>query len=229
MHESTAQKQQSQSAKKVHFFSVSGMRGSGRTEVFKGLKRTVPITFPQHSCAFLEDPFGKLPHPLLWAESERTQHPVTRLFKCWAHLNEFNARHLKPALAAHDVVITDGYGLNAVLYATACVDCESVDNEVLSMHHGIVAARIKEQGIEPPEYFITRADSEVVSCYLASSVLVGMGKDACHSFIEKEEAIIDAYFDPGHGQKVPHMLNAALSHAHMCKEAMAVIRQRLLS
>ncbi len=212
---------------KALFFSISGMRGTGRTRVFNRLKFLLPETFPRKSFVFLDDPFKELSHPLLWADNERMLHPVSRLFKCWAHLNDFSLKKLLPALNAYDVVVTDGYGLNAVLYATACDNCAKTDADVLAMHHRIVKARVCEQGIDPPEYFLTRADVGVVTEFLLDGACPGLTRDQCRDFILKEESIIDSYFDEDSGQKKPHILDAALSLEAMCENVAHVVHKRL--
>lgn len=177
------------------FFAISGMRGSGRTRLFRRLEFALSDRFRDHTFAFFEDPFGALQHPLLWARQESERDPTTRLFDCWSRLNEFN-RRLRPALESHDVVVVDGYGLNAVLYATAYTgDNFEDDAAAIRMHHLLVKARILEQGISPPEYFITRGDIGVMTRYLQQTV-PGLSVGQCHAFIQKEERIMADYFRP---------------------------------
>lgn len=160
----------------------------------------LPYTFGDHKFAFFEDPFGSLPHPLLWAREERELHPTSRLFKCWTPLNEFSVTKLVPAMADHDFVFVDGYGLNAVLYATACVGDNLEDDESSAqMHHLIVKARVIGQGINPPPYFITMGKRSALIDYLTKAV-PGITVSQCEAFIDKEERIIRDYFQPGTGQ-----------------------------
>ncbi len=185
---------------KCSFFAVSGMRGSGRTRLFNELKSVLPRKFGDHKFAFFEDPLGGLPHPLLWASEERRLHPTSRLFKCWAPLNEFNVRQLKPAMADHDFVFVDGYGLNAVLHATAYVGDNLEDDEASAqMHHLIVNVRVIGQGINPPPYFVTMGDRSTLIDYLTKTVS-GITPAQCEAFIDKEERIIKKYFEPDTGQ-----------------------------
>lgn len=214
------------SNKKAFFGAVSGMRGTGRTKLFKQLKSVLPDHFRDQTFAFFEDPFGELPHPLLWAREEHALDPVSRLFDCWKHLNEFNMKQLRPALANFDVVLVDGYGLNALLYATACAgDNEEADDDAMEMHHHIVAGRVIKQGISPPEYLITRADCDTMTKYLKETVS-DLSIEQCHAFIRKEEAIIDQYFRPGTGQ-TGHMLDASLTVDEMCNIAIVTIASRM--
>ncbi len=176
------------------------MRGSGRTRLFKRLESALPGIFRDHTFAFFEDPFGALPHPLLWAHQERELEPTSRLIDCWKMLNEFNMKRLLPALRAHDVVVVDGYGLNGVLYATAVIGENREDDEAaISMHHGLVRLRVLEQGISPPEYFITRSDIDAMTDYLQRE-MPDLSVEKCHAFIRKEERIITDYFKPETGQ-----------------------------
>lgn len=209
------------------FFAISGMRGSGRSRLFRKLESALPVTFRDHTFAFFEDPFGDLPHPLLWAREESELDPTSRLFKCWVPLNEFNKK-LRPALEEFDVVIVDGYGLNAVLYATAFTgDNKEDDDSATRMHHHFVKARILEQGISPPEYFITRGDVGELSAYLGK-VVPDITAEQCRAFILKEERIIQEYFAPGTGQR-GHILEPACSFESMVENVVAVIGRRLAS
>lgn len=215
-------------SKKAHFFAVSGMRGTGRTKLFKQLKSLLPDVFQDQTFAFFDDPFGELPHPLLWAREDHDLDPVTRLFDCWKHLNEFNMKLLRPALETYDVVVTDGYGLNALLYATAYDgDNHQSDEDAIEMHHHIVAGRVIKQGIQPPEYLITRGDCDTLTSYLQRTV-PDLSVEQCHAFIKKEEAIIDAYFQPDTGQK-GQQLDASMSHDEMCDIALTMVSSRINS
>ena len=183
------------------FFAVSGMRGTGRTKLFKELKSVLPIKFRGHKFAFFDDPFGGLSHPLLWAAEERELHPVSRLFKLWTPLNEFNVKKLRPELRVKDVVVVDGYGLNALLYATAYVgDKKHADNEAVEMHHPIVGARVIKQKIPVPEYFVTMNGEQEQIRYLQETIR-DISVPECAEFIRKEEKIIRDYFHPDTGQK----------------------------
>lgn len=203
------------------------MRGSGRTRVFNNCKERFAERFPRVRALFLNDPFKELPHPLLWAAGERDLHPVSRLFKCWSPLNDFNLKYLRPALEEYDLVATDGYGLNAVLYSTACDECEDTDDEVISMHHSIVAARVREQGIEPPEYLVTYAGPHILIPYLKKNVSDDLTDEACLAFIKKEEKIIRDYFDLGSGQKTPILLDASMTTDAMTEMALSIMESRL--
>ncbi len=209
------------------FFAISGMRGSGRSRLFRKLESALPAILRDHTFAFFEDPFGNLPHPLLWVREEAELDPTSRLFKCWVALNEFNKK-LRPALDEFDVVVVDGYGLNAVLYATAFVgDNKEDDDSATRMHHHLVKARILEQGISPPEYFITRADAGEMSTYLRE-VVPGISVEQCRAFIQKEERIIREYFGPGTGQN-GHILESSCSFESAVEDVVAVIGRRLAS
>jgi len=208
------------------FFAISGMRGSGRTRLFKELKSVLPQTFGDHKFAFFDDPLGGLPHPLLWASDERGLHPTTRVFKCWAPLNEFNIMKLKPAMSEHDFIFVDGYGLNAVLYATAYVGDNLEDDEAsAAMHHLIVGARVIAQGIKPPPYFVTLGNRSLLVDYLTKMV-PGISALQCEAFIEKEVRIIQSYFGPETGQ-TGHLFDPDMSLDMMCEFIIIKIQERI--
>lgn len=208
------------------FFAISGMRGSGRTGLFKELKSVLPKMFGDHKFAFFEDPLRGLPHPLLWAHEERKLHPTTHIFNCWALLNEFNVSQLIPAMASHDFIIVDGYGLNAVLHATAYVGDNIEDDEAAAeMHHLIVRARVLAQGINPPSYFITLGNHQSLVGYLMKTVK-RITDAECEAFINKEERIIRSYFLPETGQ-TGHLFDPHTSQDKMCEFVTHAVRQRI--
>lgn len=210
----------------VLFLAISGMRGTGRTTLFKQLKRVLPDLYRNQTFAFFEDPFSGLSHPLLWADEERERGPVSRLFQLWGILDEFNVKKLRPALKAHDVVIVDGYGLNALLYATAYVDGSQEDDESTDlMHHQIVKGRVIGQRIPPPKYFITVAECESHMKYLQATV-PGLNTQECREFIRKEDRIIREYFRPETGQ-CGDLLDASLSFEEMVNRVISSIDQNL--
>jgi hypothetical protein len=212
------------SSEKALFISVSGMRGTGRSNVFKGLQRRLPELLPDKRIAFYPGPFANLEHPLIWAGKLRQEDPVTRLIRLWADLNEFNVGTLGPALKGNDIVITEGYGLNAVLFATACVDCDEADAEVARVHHDLVKSRILAKDISPPLYIITKADVPTVSRYL-QGVTPGLDELRRQAFIKKEAKIIENYFRPGTGQTCVS-LDARLTHEEMTDAALQFVIER---
>ena len=186
----------------------------------------LPHTFGDHKFAFFEDPLGGLPHPLLWASDERGLHPTTRLFKCWAPLNEFSITKLKPAMAEHDFIFVDGYGLNAVLYATAYVGDNLQDDEAsAAMHHLIVGARVVAQGINPPPYFVTLGNRIELIDYLTKAV-PRISTVQCEEFIEKELRIIKTYFGPETGQ-TGHLFDPNMTVEMMCEFVTSRVRERI--
>lgn len=213
---------------KALFFSVSGQRGTGRTDLYEKLRLVTRREFPNHTFAFLGNPLANLPCPLLWNKRQKKMPPTTRLFLCWAKLDQFAMTQLTAALQAADVVITDGFGLNAVLYATACSSCETQNGHVFDIHHGCVKGRLKVQDISPPTYFITHADVATVDAWMLKKwpKLKDVPEFRRHAFIEYEERVICRYFDDK-TQLEPYPLDASLTIDEMCGKAIEVIGQRL--
>lgn len=114
-------------------------------------------------------------------------------------LNEFTVKQLLPALITYDVVVVDGYGLNALLYATAGTTCDKLDAAATKMHHAVVEARVLAQGIHPPLYPVTQAAPGPMTEYL-QGVKPGLTEEQCLAFLDKEARIIEGYFD-GTGQQ----------------------------
>lgn len=208
--------------------AVSGLRFTGRTPLYEKLELVLPKDelFRECDFAFLGNPFGHLPHPILW-DGNHMEFGLSRLFQCWGMLNEFTEKKWIPALKAGKIPVMDSCGLDAVLYATACHGCTSNDTEVLHWHKRFVAERLKEQGVSPPFYLITRADTKHVILNLKKSV--PKLKDAvAREFVEKELRIIREYFKAGGGQHEPHYLSSSLTADQRLKEALAFIRRRCL-
>ncbi len=220
------------------FFCVTGLRGTRRTSVFNELKSQLPGLYPGLKYAFFEDPFEKLVHPLLW---QRDKDPVSRLFSAWALMNERTCEITRAINAATppDVIVIDGFGANAVLYATARVpsrckfkdaELDRLDDQALTMHHSIVEARVRGQGVKPPEYIITCADEPVVTAYLKETLpdLASQLSDPeWNAFIQHEKHMLDRYFAPGSGQTCIGKLDAAMSLQAMVDEAMLLIHTRI--
>lgn len=203
------------------FYAVSGLRCAGRSTLCKQLESVLPETFPGYEFAFLGSPLGNLPHPFSWQEQTCKQHATTRLFECWARLNEFSVSVLRPALHGGKVVVVDGFGLDAVLYATARTTCIVEIDEAFELHKQLVQARIKAQGIAPPTYFIVDADAEVIS----SRTGLSNGVVSIHKLAEM--SAIERYFKPEYGQKEPVHLRAKISAEDRLAQVIHSIREVL--
>lgn len=214
----------------THFWAISGPRGTRKTTARKKLERLLPERFPGYTFAFLGNPFTELPFPLLLKERDRVAHATTRLLWCWTRLNQFSIDHLRPALDAGHVVLTDGFGLDALLFAASCVDCTVESLEAEKFHHQIVMARIKAQNIVPPEYFITQADVETVDAWMVEyqPELEQLDATARRAFIVRQQETIRRYFLPEYGQRTPHYLDASISVDDMVEGMVEVIGSRLL-
>jgi hypothetical protein len=208
--------------------AVSGLRGTGRTSLYKKLELVLPTdeSFRGYDFAFLGNPFGHLPHPILW-DGNHMEFGLSRLFQCWGMLNEFTEKKWIPAIKAGQIAVMDSCGLDAVLYATACVDCTCDDAEVLSWHKRFVAERLNKQGVSPPQYLITRGDIKQVVRFIRRQVPKLSGTDV-RAFVEKELQIIRGYFNTGSGQHTPHYLTPTLSGDEQLREALDIIRRRIL-
>jgi len=138
---------------------------------------------------------------------------------------------LRPALEDPnvDVIITDGLGVDALLYSVACQACEIANDEAFRLHSGLVGVRLAEQGIAAPEYFITRADIETVDAALQQ--IPGMSTvdtPARHAFIHYEETMLTAYFGGRvKHQQAPNNIDAAMSLDEMADQVINVITTRV--
>ena len=206
--------------------AVSGLRGTGRTSLYQQLKLVLPKDYSLRECdfAFLGNPFDHLKHPILWAQHKK--HGVSRLHECWGMLTDFTEDEWLPALQAGKIPVMDGCGLDALLYATACIGCKNDDAKVMEYHREWVQDRIVKQGISPPVYLITRADPKGIVRYLTRTV-PSFTTDDARAFIEKERTMIAKYFEDGSGQHSPHYLEPTLSTGAMVAESVAYIRRRI--
>ncbi|MHB0865646.1 MAG: hypothetical protein ACYC1Y_01970 [Minisyncoccota bacterium] len=201
-------------------FSVSGPRGAGRTALYQGLASTLPERYPSHAFAFLGNPFGTLEHPQYWGANRRDLLASSRLFECWAQLNEFVGKKLRPALEAGSIVFTDGFGLDAYLHATAyCYTDANQCTETSALHHHFVAARLKTQSIEPPVYFLAFDEAEIIARRIRRSV-----HDTA-VLLKHETDGIRHYFN-GTGQKAPHLLKGRDTGSRL-GEALEILQRHL--
>ena len=184
-------------------YAFSGNRHTGRTRLYKQCKSHLPKRFPELTFAFLGSPLGELPFPLLSGTNQR-RHPTTILLECWAKLNEFSIRRLRPALAREEVPVIDTFGLDALLHATACSECSPAEEqETVLLHHQLVQGRLLVQNIFPPHYFIVKAGIETAETRMLQSTpgTKNLTEHARRTFIAHENRIIGDYFRPGNGQQ----------------------------
>jgi hypothetical protein len=215
----------------VPFFSVSGLRGTGRTRLYHQLKSVLPGRFPEQTFAFIGSPFSSLPLPLMWEDPERDKHATTRLFECWSRLNHFSINRLRPQLERGRCVVSDGFGLDALLYATACCDCPVENHEAEDVHYMLVGVRLKAQKLPPPEYLLVQAPHSKVEGWilLSNPDLRDLTNELERErFIRHEEHTIERYFRPENGQNTPFILDAAAHDMDaLCEMAVAHIGRRL--
>jgi hypothetical protein len=198
--------------------------------LYEKLEVLLPSRFPNQKFIFLGNPFTpNLPFPLLWKIQERSLHSTTRLINCWSKLNEFTVKKLRPALEASSVVVTDGFGLDALLYATACVDCPTEVSEAFRLHSEFVSARLAAQEIAAPHYFITCADVRTVDEYMRVKLprLERVHSAVRRNFIAREERMIRDYFRDVKHQKPPNFVIASLAIEEMVEEVTRVIGTHL--
>lgn len=211
----------------VLFFSVSGPRCTGRTTLYQNLEKRAPETFPKERFAFIGNPFESLPHPLTWQAGEQALDPTTRLLRHWTELNEFCCKKLVPALEQATVIISDGFGLDALLYAIAGVD-EHGYEATTRLHHQLVAARLKAQDIRPPVYLLVEATDDCIANWVEGSELGRFSMEAVRSYVQNEQRAIDSYFDPQHGQNPPTRLQAqGVTHERLCLGALDQIERAI--
>ncbi len=212
-------------------FSVTGYRGTGRSTLYNELRVNAPKRFPGVPFAFLGNPFADLPNPLLWSKAELEKPATTRLLECWARLDQVRSQALQPALKEGRIVITDGFGLDAFIYATSCVNCDADNDEAEQLHHALVDVRLKQWKIRPPEYLLVHADADLMDeamCRAAPSVR-RIHEAERLKLITHQERMIERYFDPTHGQNPPLYLTLAADSGpdEMCEQALDRIGRRL--
>lgn len=203
--------------------AISGFRYTGRTELFKKLKLVLPNAFRGCDFEFLENPFSRLPHPLMWDGDDR-KYSLSRTLGCWADFEELIKSQWFQAVRDNKIPVMDGCGLDVVLYALARARCEKDEEEVLKLHHLLVDWRIKAQGLDAPYYIITRAETSVLAAYLAQKVKnKGVSLQAATAFIEREIGVVKKYFAVGNGQKPPHYLDPRATQEQMLQSSISHI------
>lgn len=208
----------------VLFFSVSGQRYTWRTELYEKLRLLLPETFPDQTFAFLGNPFPKLSFPLLWDEEEKKLDPTSRLFLRWSEMNEFCSKKLVPAIKKHQIVVSDGFGINALLHATACSTCVDQNRGAFEFHDEMVASRLRKQKIPAPRYIITQADIDSVDRNMLKvhPQMESTPREERVAFIQYEERTILEYFENIGHQEDPFFLSSE-SLDDMTEEAIAYI------
>lgn len=209
--------------------SISGIGPARTAEAYRYLRQHLQGRLPETQLKFVGNPFSGWPHPLNWInekKEERDKHATTRLFDCWAVLNEFVVRNVVPALDEGAIVVTQRFGLDALLYATALHEHTDQNEAAEEMHHEhFVPMRIKRQGIPIPYYFIPSARPETITSeWLASSTsLAEVDPEELRRYIVHDDAMMKRYFDKKHGQNPPVWLDASQPTDIMCETAMLKI------
>ena len=218
------------------YFSVSGIGTARTSELFHKLKQRLPDRMSGRPVVFVDNPFRGWPHPLVWAEDVRALEPSSRLLRCWTELNEVVCKKVRPALDAGSLVITNRFGLDALLYATALEGCESGNCEAERVHHALVKLRIIEQQLPPPIYLIPRVEDHAAvreDWLRQSPALSSVDPATLCRYLSHEEATISRYFDPKLGQNRPFFLEASLQLDKLCDEAidriLGTLRQRAVA
>ncbi len=181
---------------KALFFAVSGQTCSGRLSLYNGLRHELPRRFPNTEFEFIGKPFGEdLQHPLLWSSAERKRFPTAKLLDRWGDLEQFNKhKGLEQLLKADKVVVSYGFGLDAMMYAAACATCTDQNDEAFRMHDLLVKDRLSLNGITPPTYLITQADdTTTVDRMLQKHPLSNIRREVLTEFVRYEEGVIDRY------------------------------------
>lgn len=205
----------------VLFFSVSGLRSTGRSTLYENLKKELPDALPDHDFAFIGNPFGALPHPLFMEERDRQLHPTTRLLKLWVVMNQFCVEHLVPAIDEGKVIVSDGFGLDAFLYAISGVEGEAFE-QVARLHHSLVDVLLRERKLKPPHYLLVHASEQCVMNWAtgSSELMASVNRLRLKKHIQHEEMAIRHYFQPGHHQRKTKPLDAErVSHGELCVQA----------
>jgi len=218
------------------YFSVSGIGTARTSELFHKLKLRLPDRIGDRAVVFVDNPFKGWPHPLVWAEDEKSLEPSSRLLKCWTALNEAVCKRVRPALEDGSLVITNRFGLDALLFATALEECEGGNCEAERVHHALVKLRIIEQKLPPPIYLIPRVGDRTAireEWLSQSPALNSVDPETLCRYLDHEEATIARYFEPRFGQNKPFFLEASLRLDQLCDVAVeritTTLRQRAVA
>ncbi len=181
---------------KALFFAVSGQTCSGRLSLYNGLRHELPRRFPYVEFEFIGKPFSEdLQHPLLWSSVERRRFPTAKLLDRWGDLEQFNKhKGLEQLLKTGKIVVSHGFGLDAMMYAAACATCTDQNDEAFRMHDLLVKDRLSLNSITPPTYLITQADDTItVDRMLQKHPLGNIRRDVLMEFVKYEKGVMDRY------------------------------------
>lgn len=213
---------------KSHSFAISGLSRAGRTGVYKGLESLLPDWFPDQTFGFLGNPFGTSKMcPFLLDEREKKQDTFTRLLKRWAKLNDFAVKELVPVLKEGHLAVSDGFGLDALLFTAGTLKEQADIEQATRIHHGLVKIRLKEQGIKPPHYFILKTTQERAMNKMRADPRLGHVQDVeLRRFIRQQEKVINDYFLPNTGQTAD-FIDASFSVGEICRRIGHLMRAHM--
>jgi len=219
--------------------AVSGQRYTYRGGVYRCLRANLPRLYansPTVEFVFIDVLRGiQLSCPLLWTE-EWGEDPLSRLLVDWSNMVRYMRKVIddqiipKVQQGKTVVVIFHGFGLNLLLHAAVTSDFNlrsKVIDQVFKAHGGLVETFFDH--FTPPEYIITKADTEAVSARMAqeSTLLAAINPLIRTKFIQFEEAAIDQYESRVPMQKPFHFIKASFTEDEMCREGLNIVKNRV--
>ncbi|MBU6323149.1 MAG: hypothetical protein KGI41_02675 [Patescibacteria group bacterium] len=190
--------------------SVGGPRNSGRRTFYdQELRPILEEAFPQNTFRFLGAACEPIPHPLAEDRGEWDLEPIPALYKAWGHYVLLWKRILE-CLAAGEIPVTLGNGLDVALNACAACMSEEEILAVLGVHHSMVK-ELKKAGYLVPPYYIIPPQPDVDTICMRHR-RVGE-RDIVVRFVNNEQTVMKHYYDPNTGQHVPLRLATSWSLA----------------
>lgn len=210
-------------------FTISGLPRLRRSAVSKALESLLPGQYPDQTFAFLGNPFAEAKMcPFILNRKERSLNTYTRQLRTWALLNEFAVKKLVPSLKNGQIAMTDGFGLDSLLFSVGTLEEESDIEVATHIHHDLVKLRLKRQHIKPPHYFILRTgiDDVVLRMKENDKRLRTIPVAELRQVVERQDEAISAYFKPETGQTCD-FIDATMSVHEMAETIAKLIGNRL--
>jgi hypothetical protein len=206
------------------FFVITGNRMKVRQGLYQALMRGAAAHFPDLPIAFIGSPFDQYSF-----SAETIISAQDELEKRWEELIQFVERRLEPALRENQVVIANGFGLDALLYAIALAENELTIESLEHYHHNeMVARHLKARGITLPTYGFIRSTGigENDPIRGISPLLRDIDNMRRRELYMRQEDALRRYFHPEHGQMTPITYSSNVYAHWLFQRIVADIRLR---
>lgn len=206
------------------FFVITGNRMRVRQGLYQALMHGISSNLPEVSVAFIGSPFDQYSF-----SAESIVSAQDEFERRWQELIPFVKQYLEPALRENQVVIANGFDLDALLYAVALADNNLEIEGLEHDHHVQIHQHLKARDVTLPTYLFIRSTGvgENDPIRGISPLLRDVDNMERRKLYMRQEDAIRRYFDPTHGQLMPITYSSNTHAEWLFRRVIMEIRMRL--